>query len=57
MHGVLFAEFAVFFQLDSVGIVLFVLHVVVITLLAFGARKRNLISGAVCHGKPPFRAT
>jgi hypothetical protein len=57
MHGVLFAEFAVLFQLDSVGIVLFVLHVVVIALFAFGAGKRNLISGGVCHGKPPFRAT
>ena len=41
MNGVLLAELAIFFKLYSVGIVLFVLHIVVIALFAFGASKRN----------------
>ena len=50
MHRVLFAELAVLLKLDSVGIVFLVLHIVVIALFAFRARKRNLISGRICHG-------
>lgn len=49
MNGVFFAELAVLFKFDSFGIVLLVFHVVVIALFAFGASKRNLISGGVSH--------
>ena len=40
MNGAFFAKTAVFFKLDSVGIVLFILSGVVIALLALGAFKR-----------------
>ena len=44
MKGVFSAELAVFVHLESVGVVLFVLHGVVISLLAFRAGQRNLNS-------------
>ena len=37
MDGMLFAERTIFFQLQSFGIVLFILHIVVISVFAFGA--------------------
>lgn len=49
MNGVLLAELAVFFKLDSVGVVLFVLHIVVIALFALGAGKRYTRSGSSSH--------
>ena len=51
MNGMLFAEFAVFFELDTIGRVLFVLLAVVIALFAFGASQRDFVA----HLKPPFR--
>ena len=41
MQRVFVAKFAVFFEFDSLGIVLLVLHVVVIALFALGAGKRD----------------
>jgi hypothetical protein len=49
MNGVLLAELAIFFKLDSVGIVLFVFHIVVIALFALGACKRNTRSRCSRH--------
>lgn len=49
MNGVLVAELAVLFDLDTVGIVLLVLVVVVVALFALGAGERNLISLRVSH--------
>ena len=40
MNGAFFAETAILFQLDPVGIVLLVLRGVVITLFALGALER-----------------
>ena len=49
---VLFAERAVFGKSQSVGIVLLVLNTVVISMLAFGAFKRNFVSSRFgCHSK------
>ena len=53
VNGVLFAELAVFLKLDSVGVVLLVLHIVVIALFALGACERNLIPRGICHSEPP----
>jgi hypothetical protein len=44
MHSMLFAEFAVFAQFNPVGVILFILHGVIISLLAFGALQSYLIS-------------
>ena len=49
MNGVLFAERAIFVKLDSVGIVLFILIVVVISLLTFGASQGYSGSTSFCH--------
>lgn len=49
MNGMLAAELAVLFQLDPIGIVLFVLHIVVIALFALGASKRNTRSRSSSH--------
>jgi hypothetical protein len=44
------AESAVFFHLKPIRIILFTFHGIVITLFAFGAGQRNLISYAsFCH--------
>ena len=52
MFGVLFAERAVFGKNQSVGIVLFVLNTVVVSMLAFRALKRDFrSSGFNCHNK------
>jgi len=39
MNGMLFAETAVLFELDSVRIVFLILHIVIVTLFALGASK------------------
>ena len=44
MNGVFLAELAILLDLDSVGIVLFVLHGVVVALLTFAACEGNLDS-------------
>jgi hypothetical protein len=49
MYGMLFAESAVLFDFQSVGIVFLVLRFIVITLLAFRAGESNFHSVAVCH--------
>ena len=49
MNGVLFAERTVFVYLDSVGIVFLILILVVISLLAFGARQSYSRSVSFCH--------
>ena len=52
MIRVLFAERAVFGKSQSVGIVLLVLNTVVISMLAFGAFKRDFVSCRFgCHSK------
>ena len=38
----LFAERTILFQLQPLGVVLFILHIVVISVLAFGALERDL---------------
>jgi hypothetical protein len=47
--GVLFAETAVFAHFQPVRVILFILHCVVISLLALGACQCNLVT----HGLPP----
>ena len=42
MNGMLFAERTILFQLQPLGVVLFILHIVVISVLAFGALERDL---------------
>ena len=49
MNGMLLAERTIFLYFESVGIVLLVLIVVVISLLAFGARQSNSCSVSFCH--------
>lgn len=50
MRGVLFADRAVFFQLETVGVVTLVLEAVVIPVLALGTLERNFHSGGFrCH--------
>lgn len=49
VNGVLFAERTVFVYLDSVGIVFLILILVVISLLAFGARQSYSRSVSFCH--------
>jgi hypothetical protein len=49
MSRVLIAEGAVFHELNAIRGVLFIFHVVVVALLAFGAGKANLVAGSVCH--------
>jgi hypothetical protein len=44
MQSMLFAEFAVFVHFNPVGVIFFILHGVVISLLAFGALQSYLIS-------------
>ena len=44
VHSLLFAESAILFQFDTVGVVLLVLHGVVVSLLAFVASERDLNS-------------
>jgi hypothetical protein len=57
MQCVFSAERAVLVQFETVGIVLFVLHGVVISLLALGAAQSDLDScTSLCHceSAPPF---
>ena len=49
MNRMLLAELAVLLKLDTIGIVLLILHVVIITLLAFGTSQGYFIS----HNRPP----
>ena len=49
VNGVLLAERTVFVYLDSVGIVFLILILVVISLLAFGARQSYSRSVSFCH--------
>ena len=44
MNGMLFAERAILFELQALGIVLFVLHRVIVAVLAFGALERDFCS-------------
>ena len=56
MNGMLFAERAIFFELQPFGIILFVLHGVVISLFALRAFKRNFRSVYGSHfGKTPCK--
>ena len=48
MNGVLAAKTAVLLELDSVGIVLLVFHIVVIALFAFRAGKCDTRSHILC---------
>ncbi len=41
MRGVLFAKRAILRKLDPVGIVLFILHIIVVALLALGAGQSD----------------
>ena len=49
MNGVLVAKLTIFLKLDSVGIVFLILILVVISLLAFGARQSYSRSVSFCH--------
>lgn len=49
VYGVLFAERTIFAEFYSVGIVLFILVIVVISLLAFGACQSDSGSVSFCH--------
>ena len=49
MRGVLLAEAAILVHFEAVGVVLFVLHGIVIALLALAARQRHLDSLIRCH--------
>ena len=49
MKRVLFAETAVFVQLDAIGGVFLVLHGVVIALFALGASQHDLAAGNARH--------
>jgi hypothetical protein len=52
VFGVLFAERTVFAHNESVGIVLLVLNAVIVSMLAFGAFKRNFGSCRFgCHNQ------
>jgi hypothetical protein len=44
MNGVFLAELAILLHLDSVGIVLLILHRVIVALLAFRTSKSDLVS-------------
>ena len=44
MHGVLFADRAIFAEFETIGIVTFILVAIVISVFALGAFKRNLLS-------------
>ena len=56
MFGVLLAERTVLVQSQSVGIVLFVLDAVVVSVLTFGTFERNFSSsGFGCHNKTPCK--
>jgi hypothetical protein len=49
MNGVLVAELAVFLELDTIGIVFLVLHIVVVALFALGASQRDTRSRGSRH--------
>ena len=49
MDSMFTAESAILFELDPIGIVLFVLESIVVPLLAFGAGKSNFYA----HNEPP----
>ena len=49
MKSVLFAEAAMLFELESVGVVFLVLFRVVVSLLALGANQGNLDSCFISH--------
>ena len=55
MDGVRLAELAVFFKLDTIGIVLLILVGIVIPLLAYRARKSDLVTARILShlGPPP----
>ena len=56
MNGVFFAERAIFADLDSVGIVLFIFNTVVISVFAFRAFKRDFGSCRFgCHIETPYK--
>ena len=44
MYGMLLAERAILVELETVGVVLLVLHGIVVSLLAFAARQGNFYS-------------
>jgi len=52
MHRVFIAEFAIFAKFNTIRIILFVFHRVVVSLLALHTRKRNFQSHLNC---PPFK--
>ena len=49
----LLAEFAILFDLDSVGVVLFVFESIVISLFAFRTRQSYFSSVALCSHNAP----
>jgi hypothetical protein len=49
VQGVFAAETAILVELKSVGVVLFVLFGIVVSLLAFGARQSDSGSTSFCH--------
>lgn len=49
MNCVLLAERTIFFQLQSLGIVFLIFHIVVISVLTFGAFERNFGSVDSSH--------
>lgn len=55
MNGVLVAELAIFFQFDSIRVVLLILHIVVVALFALGAGKRYTRSRSCSHISNSFR--
>lgn len=56
MNGVLLAERTIFFELQSFGIVLFIFHIVVISVFTFGTFERNFGSVYSSHlKKTPYK--